>query len=264
MKKIILFDMDGTLTPPRKKVSREIIKKLKQLSFHADIGIVTGSGYDYLIQQCKEIWYDIGTVDSSKIILLPCNGTQVYSTSKSPGVFKPVSKESMRKKLGDDVFDKLVGCLVHMQFLHVSKKPDHPLTGHFISYRDSLVNWCPVGRNATDEQRKKFIEYDNTYNSRLSDKVLLEKLLDSLGIDNITLALGGSTSVDIFPTGWDKTYCLNHLKDYECWFVGDSCTNEGNDRTIYEKLKKDERAFITKDPEDTIKIIDYILEKIKE
>jgi hydroxymethylpyrimidine pyrophosphatase-like HAD family hydrolase len=76
---IILFDMDGTLTLPRKEISRSMVHKLKDLSKYAEIGIVTGSGYDYLTQQCREMWYDIGTVSPSVITLLPCNGTQVYS-----------------------------------------------------------------------------------------------------------------------------------------------------------------------------------------
>ena len=35
-----------------------------------------------------------------------------------------------------------------------------PLTGHFVSYRGSMINWSPIGRNANDDQRKRFVEYD--------------------------------------------------------------------------------------------------------
>ena len=46
---VVLFDMDGTLTEPRKKFDPEILSSsLQELSKHADIGIVTGSDYDYL------------------------------------------------------------------------------------------------------------------------------------------------------------------------------------------------------------------------
>lgn len=27
-----------------------------------------------------------------------------------------------------------------------------------------------------------------------------------------TFSIGGEISFDVFPTGWDKTYCLKHLE----------------------------------------------------
>ncbi len=258
MKDIVLFDMDGTITPPREKISREIVRKLVELSRVADIGIVTGSGYDYLIQQCKDMWYEIGTVPSSSITLLPCNGTQVYTPDQT-GRFSISHKVDMRQELGDDVLDTVMNCLAHMQFIHVCNRPPHPLTGHFISYRGSMINWCPVGRNANSEQREAFIKFDTETGSRLSAKDKIQKYLMVHDIDNVTLALGGSTSIDIFPTGWDKTYALQHFPGRACWFVGDSCDTNGNDRTIYEALLQKDRAFSTESPDETALIIDKII-----
>ena len=149
-----------------------------------------------------------------------------------------------------------------MQFLHMTKEPDHPFTGHFVSYRDSLINWCPVGRNANDNQRSKFIDFDKETNCRVNAKDMIQKYLIVHDVRNVTLALGGSTSIDIFPTGWDKTYALQHFPDRECWFVGDSCQAGGNDRTIFELLNKEGRSFCTDGPKDTVRIIDTILENI--
>lgn len=30
---------------------------------------------------------------------------------------------------------------------------------------------------------------------------------------NLHFSIGGQISFDVFPVGWDKTYCLNHLAD---------------------------------------------------
>ena len=46
---------------------------------------------------------------------------------------------------------------------------------------------------------------------------------------NLTFSIGGQISFDVFPTGWDKTYCLNFIKkeDFdEIHFFGDK-TFEG-------------------------------------
>ena len=260
MRDIVLFDMDGTLTPPRKKIEREVITKLKELSQHADIGIVTGSGYDYLFQQCRDIWFDIGSVRPTLITLFPCNGTQVYKWGGKK--FESTYSASMAKFLGETNFDILMRALVHAQFQYVVKDPEHPLTGHFISCRGSLVNWCPVGRNANDSQRKMFVDYDQKTGVRESMKSMIEKYLFVNEIENVTLALGGSTSIDIFPTGWDKTYCLRHIEDRNYWFIGDSCTGNGNDRTLYEAASFLERGFSTESPQETLTIIDSIISSI--
>ena len=43
--------MDGTLTPPRESLEESLIPVLENLSEVCEIGIVTGSDFDYLKQQ---------------------------------------------------------------------------------------------------------------------------------------------------------------------------------------------------------------------
>ena len=51
-------------------------------------------------------------------------------------------------------------------------------------------------------------------------KVLQEKFADY----GLTFSIGGQISFDVFPNGWDKTYCLRHVEDEkfeEIHFFGD-------------------------------------------
>ena len=75
----------------------------------------------------------------------------------------------------------------------------------------------------------------------------------------LTLKLGGDTSFDIYPRGWDKTFALKHFNrpDWNFWFVGDRCYPEGNDYEIFELLKDTGRAFETSGPDETLEIIDF-------
>jgi phosphomannomutase len=79
--------------------------------------------------------------------------------------------------------------------------------------------------------------------------------------------LGGSTSIDIYPHGWDKTYALNHYDDNNLfWFVGDRCLQEtGNDKPLYDKLNsiRKNTAFQTNGPNQTIQIIKDIITVIE-
>ena len=48
----VLFDMDGTLTPARGEMKLPIARKIAELTAYEKVGIVTGSGLDYVYEQC--------------------------------------------------------------------------------------------------------------------------------------------------------------------------------------------------------------------
>ena len=262
---IFLFDMDGTLTLPRKIADSCMEKTLQSLSEYGKIAIVTGSGIDYVIQQCSVIWENNSAL-RSRIILLPCNGTQAYTFSSNDKEWKCSFKENMRDKMGNGFID-MMDCLLRSQYYFIDRVVTRrnieyiPLTGDFISYRDSLVNWCPIGRNALDEDRDVFINLDKDNNIRLELLSYINDYIEELGLD-ITCSLGGSTSIDIYPTGWDKTFALRHFKNSKCWFIGDKCTGVGNDRPIYDLLKRDHRAFQTRGPSETTELIYEIIDTL--
>jgi len=252
-KDIVLFDMDGTLTDPRKPFDKILIEPLRALSKVSDIGIVSGSDYDYIIQQLEYLLFN--SEMRYKIHLLPCNGTKYYKPPSTPDEkHELVYSANMKEKLGKDKFKQLMVGLI--EFLASVDLYRFPLTGHFIQYRESMVNWSPIGRNAKDEERAAFIKYDNSmspsYRTGLID--LLKRKLSIRGLD-VEIKLGGDTSLDIYPPGWDKTYCLKHFEGKKCWFVGDRCDSDGNDRELYELLKQDGRAFKTESPANTKLII---------
>jgi len=261
-KHIVLFDMDGTLTLPREECDKRLLQPLRELSLHAEIGIVTGSDIDYVKQQMKilirfsELRY--------KTHLLPCNGTKHYQPpNASRDEYILVHEKNMEKHLGEDCFRQLMMILSSAQENICYNRI--PLTGHFISYRGSMVNWCPVGRNANLEQRKEFVKLDKSVFPSLRKRELskLDYKINLRCKNRVTVKLGGETSFDIYPEGWDKTYALNHFPEHTCWFVGDSCGDGGNDKEIYDLLIKERRAFNTTNTEKTNIIIKKIIESIK-
>lgn len=261
-KHIVLFDMDGTLTEPREEFDKRLLQPLRDLSNYADIGILTGSDLDYVNQQMdllirfSELRY--------KTHLLPCNGTKhLLPPNSSNEEYQLIHEMDMRKHLGDSCFRQIMMVLLSQQenmcYNHI------PLTGHFISYRNSMINWCPIGRNANSEQRKSFAKLDKASTPSLREREL-DKIKYKMNLrcqKEVAVKLGGETSFDIYPSGWDKTYALNHFKDYVCWFVGDRCGEGGNDKEIYDLLNKEGRAFWTRSTENTADIIRGITKEIK-
>lgn len=58
-------------------------------------------------------------------------------------------------------------------------------------------------------ERNEFEEYDLARGIRAKFVEDLKAEFPNLGL---TYSIGGQISFDVFPTGWDKTYCLRHLK----------------------------------------------------
>jgi len=258
-KKIALFDMDGTLTEPRKKINSETIYSLRQLSKYFDIGIVTGSDLDYVRQQLN-FMFDVGGISLDKIRLFPCNGTKYYKWQNSN--FKCMYESDMIKAIGRDNYKYIVQALFSYQIL-ISAKHDLPYTGTFFHYRGSMLNWCPIGRQAGDDERRAWVEADQENSIRLSYIKIIEEMIDKKSL-NISVTLGGSTSFDIFPEGWDKTYVTKHLDEYsEFFFVGDRCSPGGNDHELYELLKdeKNSQSYAVSSPSETVEIINKILKE---
>jgi phosphomannomutase len=52
---------------------------------------------------------------------------------------------------------------------------------------------------------------------------------------DLQFSIGGQISIDIFPKGWDKTYCLQFVENkYDTiHFFGDKTEKNGNDYEIY-------------------------------
>ena len=54
----------------------------------------------------------------------------------------------MREELGELQFTTIMRFILQRQAqLHLY---NIPMTGHFIDYRGSMINWCPIGRNASE------------------------------------------------------------------------------------------------------------------
>ena len=200
---------------------------------------------------------------------MPCNGTQVYVYDNQKSTYMQtygVTFKDHLSSLGDPsaAYRTIVSHLLSLQSHAVEKYSSLPLSGNFISFRTSLLNWCMIGRDADHNQRRQFVELDERYGIRKYLSELLRIRLDASGLHSIESSLGGSTSIDIYPEGWDKTHALKHIGKAWAFFFGDKCQPGGNDYTLYTRLAKHDRAWEVKSTKETILLGRKILDKIKE
>ena len=192
-----------------------ILFLLRELTKVSEIGIVTGSDHNYVLQQMgllmenSEIRYKLHILPvMAQNIILP-QVTQSHQLA---------FEKNMREELGELGFTAIMRHILQRQAqLHLY---NIPMTGHFVDYRGSMINWCPIGRNANDNDRERFILFDKDNSDfRMGEIRSFTKFLErSYMKDRLQIKLGGET-FDIYPIGWNKTFALQHFEDYECWFV---------------------------------------------
>lgn len=236
-KTLVLFDVDGTLTPARLGVSDEMLKTLKKLREKVVIGFVGGSDLAKQVEQLGP------TVLNDFDYCFSENGLTAYKLGKE------LASQSFIGWIGEEKYNKLVKFI-----LRYLSDIDIPVRrGTFIEFRAGMINVSPVGRNASTAERLQFENYDKEHNIRSK---MVNALKENFADYGLTYSIGGQISFDVFPTGWDKTYCLQHVEDEgfeKIHFFGDKSYEGGNDYEIYNDRRTIGHAV--KNPEETMKIL---------
>lgn len=191
---LLLFDVDGTLTPARKVIESGFEEFLyTKIKPKATLGVVGGSDYSKVLEQLngKRVLNEFDYV-------FPENGL----VHIEKGV--EISKQSIQKHLGEKVLTKFINfSLRYIADLDIPVK-----RGTFIDFRNGMINVCPIGRQCTYEERLEFNKYDDEH---LVRRKMIEALKKEFADVDLTFSIGGQISIDAFPKGWDKTYCLKHV-----------------------------------------------------
>lgn len=82
------------------------------------------------------------------------------------------------------------------------------------------MNVSPIGRSCTQTERDAFVELEKTKPIR---QQFVDALRERFADDGLTFSIGGQISIDVFPNGWNKTFCLRYLtpKYRHIHFFGD-------------------------------------------
>ena len=231
MKKFI-FDVDGTLTPSRKKITPEFFDKFFQFTEENDVYLVTGSDRDKTLEQItREIYNNCKRVYN-------CSGSDVYEGDKN------VYRDDW--KLPEDVQSFLYDELDYSQFMIRN--------GNHIEHRPGGVNFTILGR-AEDPfiGRDRYVEWDRQTNERHD---IAERIRNQF--PDLTVAVGGQTGLDIGPKGADKSQILRDFsEDDELYFFGDRTEKGGNDYTLAEGVKsRGGKSYKVDTWKDTWKLLD--------
>ncbi|XP_043567524.1 phosphomannomutase 2 isoform X2 [Chiloscyllium plagiosum] len=148
---LCLFDVDGTLTKPRQKITPEMDEYIQRLREKVKIGVVGGSDFDKIKEQ-------LGADVVCKVdYVFAENGLVAYKAGKF------FAKQTIQSLVGEDILQDLINyCLNYMAKIKLPKK-----RGTFIEFRNGMLNISPIGRNCSQEERIEFFELDKVDRSVL-------------------------------------------------------------------------------------------------
>ena len=234
MKKVIVFDLDGTLAESKQAIDPEMSVLLAELLYVREIGIVSGDGIMH-IQQAVIDKLPFDAESFKKLYLLPTKGAGMYVFNGTEWI--KLYEERLTKEDKERIRDA---------FEKITKEVDFLPKEHFgdvLEDRETQFTFSALGQNAPTELKR---EWDKDFAKRQTLKALLEKYIPEFAIE-----IGGTTSIDITKKNVDKGFALEQLCKYknipiaDIMFVGDRLFPGGNDYAV------------TRTGVDTIAVNDY-------
>jgi HAD superfamily hydrolase (TIGR01484 family) len=246
-KKIISFDLDGTLAVSKSPITVEMADLVKQLVKQKMVAVISGGSYKQFQTQFLVPFKD----DESfvpfihNLILLPTSGSQRYEFDQGKKDWFLTDKEP----LSDAVKEKAKKLLKEIIDSGMYDIPPDP-AGDIVEDRDTQITFSGRGQKASIEEKTR---WDPDKKKREKIKAVLEPQLPEA-----SLLINAYSSIDIVPKGFNKAVGLRLLLDKlglqksDMIFVGDALFPGGNDYSVAEAGVE---TIAVKGPEETESVI---------
>ena len=246
-KKLIVFDLDGTLADSKLDIDEEMAGLIRDLLEKKSVAVIGGGKYA-LFQHQLVSKLNIKEELLKKLFLFPTTSTTFYRYDD--GEWKQVYIHNLsdeEKKRIFDAFDKAFSELDY-----------HPEDVYWkvVEDRGSEITFSALGQNAPidlkTEWKKEYTEL------KLKMVEIVQKHLPDMEV-----RAAGFTSIDVTHKGIDKEYGIKQIEKYlsvplgDMIFIGDTLSMGGNDSAM---LRTGIPCFEAKSVEDTKKLIRYLLE----
>ena len=244
MKRLIIFDLDGTLAESKSAIDDEMASLLTRLLAVVKVAIISGGDFPQFQEQVLgHLPADGNLVNLS---ILPTSGTKFF-VYRDRGWQKLYSEDltNAEKKTIEDALERAVA--------ETGFQPKQTW-GERIEDRGTQVTYSALGQQAPLEEKAK---WDPDFSKRQKIKAVLDGT-----IPQFSVRLGGTTSIDVTRPGIDKAYGIHKLHDVlkiaipDMLFIGDAIFPGGND---YPALQAGVESIRVRDPEETKRVIEAIV-----
>jgi hypothetical protein len=212
--KVLAFDLDGTLAESKQAIPVKIANELNRLLDNYTVAIVTGGNLEQVQKQViSKLSNPVG------LEIFSCSGAtyHIYGVNGLVPIYEHTIKDADRWEIQSQI-ETIARKLGYWQ------EVTH---GNAFEFRGSQLTWSAMGQLAAVEVKSGF---DPDGSKR-------KQIIDELNLVGFDVRIGGSTSIDVTLSGYDKGYAMQVLgksgfKLDEIIYFGDQFGPGGNDLPV--------------------------------
>ena len=243
MKKLIVFDLDGTLAESKSSIDAGMSGLLHDLLAIVKVAVISGGDWpQFETQVLSHLPHDGSLMNLS---ILPTCGTKFFQYK---GDWTKLYSEDFSAGEKERIISSLNKAVAEAGF-KVEK-----VWGEAIEDRGSQITFSALGQQAPLDEKSK---WDPDFAKRKKIKAIVDPL-----IPEFSVRLGGATSIDVTKPGIDKGYGIRKLRDIlgislqEMIFIGDALFPGGND---YPAKEAGVVSIQVRDPDETKRVIEALV-----
>ena len=230
MKKVIVFDLDGTLAPSKSSLPNRVSAVMTRLLDNFEVCVISGGKFEQFQTQLLNNLHADAT-QLSKLHLMPTCGTRYYRFDNDKNDWHKVYAEDFTEAEKAEI---IIALNKGVDALGYREKQVY---GELVEDRGSQITFSALGQDIAETLGEEGVEIKEAWDKDGNKKARLRDYIAKL-IPNFEVRSGGATSIDVTKPGIDKAYGMNRLmaalgvgKD-DILFFGDSLQEGGNDYPV--------------------------------
>ncbi len=242
--RLIAFDLDGTLTESKQRISAEMADLLMKLLSKMPVAVMSGAGFPQFERQFLSVLPSEAVLE--RLSIFPDNAAQCFV--RHGGKWMPQYDYSFSAAERERIL---------AAFSHAAQSYPAPerLWGPQIEDRGAEIAFSALGQDAPLEEKERW------HASHEHDRDTLREAL-SLLLPEFEVTEGGLTTVQVTRKNRNKAYGLARLSEIthiplgEMLYVGDALEEGGNDAVV---VQTDIPTHAVFGPRETAALIEEIL-----
>lgn len=228
-KKLIVFDLDGTLTETKSDMDAEMSWLVARLLAKKTVAVIGGGTYGQFVRQfVRRLRASAALLRN--LFLFPTSATACY---RHRGGWKNVYVHNLSKKE-----KTAIARAFQASFREIGYVKPEKTYGKVIEDRGTQVTFSALGQDVVKKLGTRGIELKKQWTREHAKvKIALAQALQRR-LPNLSVKVGGFTSVDITRKGIDKAYGIRQIEKQlgiprkNMLFVGDAIFPGGNDYAV--------------------------------
>lgn len=229
-RKVIAFDLDGTLAPSKSPLPDRMGELLDQLLEQYHVCVISGGKFGQFEKQLLSN-LKASPANLERLHLMPTCGTRYMKYNIATSHWDTVYAEDFTQAEKDKIIDVLKKVVKELGF------EEQKVYGDTIEDRGSQITFSALGQDIVDHLGAEGVRLKEEWDP---DNAKKNKMRDAAAqlLPEFEVRVGGVTSVDITKPGIDKGYGMKKLMDMleigkeEIYFIGDRVVEGGNDYPV--------------------------------